>query len=170
MKKIFSKSIAVMLASCMAWSVQAASVEIEWQDPQEYRDIRTDQVNQKRFEKRVMETLEAHFAAAAARYLPQNQQLHVRMTDVDLAGEVEYFHTPSGQGLRVVRRLYFPSLSFQYQLRGADGEAIRSGEEDIHDMSFLNFQQGLRHREPFVYEKRLINQWFREGLAPTADS
>ena len=170
MKKMFSKSIAVILGSCMALSVQAATVEIEWLDPQEYRDIRTDQVNQERFEKRVMGALEAHFAAAAARYLPENQQLHVTMTDVNLAGEVEYFHTSSGRGLRVVRELYFPSLSFEYELRGADGEVMSGGEEDIHDMSFLNFQHGLRRNEPFIYEKRLINEWVREALAQTADS
>src|SRR5690554_4452527 len=104
------KPIAVLTIAALglgAAQTQAAELDIRWENPERYRDVETsNSVSQTKFEQRVFDELARHFTLAAARQLPPGQQLDVVVTDVDLAGYVEYFIMPYNQGIRVVDDLY----------------------------------------------------------------
>ena len=155
---------AVTLCLAMAMAAQAANVEIEWFKPEKYRDIQGGVESKKRFQERVMASLTSFFKEAAAEILPADQTLYLTITDVDLAGDVEYFFTSFPTGVRVIRDIYFPSIEFNYELRDAGGKVLKNGKENIKDMGYLFSGMAYINNPPFDYEKRMINDWFRKSF------
>src|SRR5690606_31746600 len=111
----------------MAAAVQAAPVELQWGDPEEFRDIRATNNNQDRFEQRTLRELEEAFREEAEA-LPENYTLHVTVKDLDLAGEIEYFHRDHPFGLRVVRNVDYPKMELAWELRDEYDEVVKSGD------------------------------------------
>lgn len=148
----------------IAGAAQAAKVDIDWADPEEFTDIEagTNQ-NQKRFQQRVVDELGEHFRETAESELPADQTLKLTIQDVNLAGDVEYFFTSfDNQGLRVIRDIYFPSIEFSYELRDEDGDVIKSGQENISDIGFKYAGSDRLDSAPLNYEKELIESWFED--------
>lgn len=153
----------LLMCSCLlATTAQAALVEIEWQAPDSYRDIRAGNEGQKDFEERVTRALAAAFEDAAADHLPEDQTLQLTITDVDLAGDVEYFFLDFPAGIRVMRDVYFPSISFEWELHSADGAMLDSGSENIKDMGYRFSGVTFLNNPPFNYERRLIHDWISD--------
>ncbi|MFC1839731.1 DUF3016 domain-containing protein [Thermodesulfobacteriota bacterium] len=161
MKKYIIYSFMVCTALCCTLSAQAALLEIEWIDTKKYRDIRASNENQKYFEERVINNLTRFFRTAAEEHLPADQTLYVRITDLDLAGDVDYFFARFGQPVRVVREIFFPSIEFSYIMRDARDQVIKSGEENIRDMGFLFYGARFKKNPPFDFEKKMIEDWFK---------
>jgi hypothetical protein len=155
---------AVSLCLAMAMAAQAANVEIVWFEPEKYRDIRSDGESQKSFENRVIAALTKYFEEAAAETLPADQTLSLKITNVDLAGDVEYFFLRFPTGVRMIRDIYFPSIEFNYELKDADGKVLKSGKENIKDMGYLFSGRVRINNPPFDYEKRMISDWFRKNF------
>jgi hypothetical protein len=156
--------VAMSLCLSMTMAAWAADVEIEWFEPEKYRDIRGGVESQKSFQDRVIAALTSYFEEAAAETLPADQTLYLTITDVDLAGDVEYFFFRFPMGMRVMRDVYFPSIEFNYELRDADGKVLKSGKENIKDMGYLFSRREHVQNPPFDYEKRMIDDWFRKNF------
>jgi hypothetical protein len=164
MKKYFSKTlIAAACGLAMSAGAQAATVAFEHTDPNDFRDIRATDQGQAKFEERVLRELEDQFRKEAAA-LPEGQTLQVTVKDLDLAGDVEYFHRWYPFGLRVVRNVDFPRMEFSYVLRDANGRVLSEGDEELSDMSFRFNTLIDRTRDPLDYERRLISEWAKENL------
>lgn len=161
MKKCIVFLFMIGAALCRTLSAQAAVLEIEWIDTKSYRDIRASSESQKGFEERVIRNLTEFFRAAVEEHFPADQTLYVRITDLDLAGDVNYFFTRYNQPVRVVRNIFFPSIEFSYELRDAQDQVIKSGDENIKDMGFLFSGVRSLKNPPFNYEKQLIDDWFK---------
>ena len=158
-RKLMGSLTAAACGLALGAGAQAATVAFEYMDPNDFRDIRATDSGQKKFEQHVLKEIEAHFEKEAAA-LPEGQTLEVTIKDVDLAGDIEYFHRYYPFGLRVVRNVDFPRMEFSYVLRDANGDVIRRGDEDISDMSFRFNTLTDRTRDPLDYERQLISQWY----------
>ena len=164
MGKYFDRTGLAFVLLCLSAAAGAAGVEIEWQDPGKYRDIRAGNEGQKNFEERVTAALTRSFEDAAADHLPAEQKLRLTITDVDLAGDIEYFFLDFPEGIRVMRDVYFPSIAFTYELLDASGAVIDSGEENIKDMGYRFSGMDFINDPPFNYEDRLIHDWISESF------
>jgi hypothetical protein len=165
------KLIGVVALSILALSAQAAQFEIEWDDPRRFSDIMASNMDtQPRFEQRVMDELSRHFRDRALRYLPPDHTLSVHMKDLDLAGEVEWFHPGYPWGLRVVRNLFFPRLDFSYELRDDAGVLVAGGDETIWDVQARTLTMRQGRQDPLFYEKHVIDQWFQKRVREGWDS
>jgi hypothetical protein len=149
-------STAMLLATA---GVQAATANLQWSDPKEFRDIRATNDNQKRFEQRVIKELEEEFREEAAK-LPEGQTLNISVKDVDLAGTIEYFYRNYPNGLRVLRNVDFPQLELSYELRDANDNVIKSGEESLADLGYRFNTLTSTDRSTFKYERALIREWY----------
>lgn len=156
----FLLTTAILLATT---GLQAATVNLQWNDPKEYRDIQAIQMNQKRFEDRVIKELEEQFQKEAAK-LPDDQILNISVKDVDLAGTVEYFYDNYPFGLRVIRRVDFPQLQLSYELRDAGDNVIQSGDETLKDLGFRFNTLTTQDRSTLKYEKALIRDWYQQSF------
>lgn len=161
-RHIFAAGVASLLA-LSATQAPAATVELEWGDPAKFRDIRAASEGQVRFQEQVMSQLEEIFRKKGTASLEEGQTLHISVKDVDLAGEIEYFHPNYPQGLRIVRNVDSPAFVLSYELRDADGSVLKSGEDRIRDLGFNYKTLNMLDRTPLRHEKELINQWY-EGL------
>ena len=165
MKRITLAIIAALGLGTIGSAANAATVEIQWQNPEQYRDIRATNEGQKRFQERTMEELAEAFSEGAAA-LDSNMTLHLTVTDVDLAGEIEWFHDNYPFGLRVIRRVDSPRLTLNYELRDANGAVVQSASDvKVQDLG-LNFKTDAlttrRFDAPYHYERRLIHDWMRD--------
>jgi hypothetical protein len=160
MKKHLQKTlIATACGLAMSAGTQAATVAFEYADPGEFLDIHATDQSQKKFEESVMRELEKQFREEAEA-LPEGQTLQVTVKDVDLAGDIEYFHRSYPFGLRVVRNVDFPRLEFSYVLRDENGAVISSGDENISDLGFRDDILVQRNMDPLDYEKEMISEWY----------
>lgn len=157
-KLVFIAAMALATAGA-----QAATVNVQWNDTKEYRDIRAVQSSQQRFEQRVIKELEEEFRQEAAK-LPADQTLNISVTDVNLAGEVEYFYRDYPFGLRVIRNVDFPQLELSYELRDANDQVIKSGDETLQDLGFRYDTLTRSDRSPLKYEKALIHEWYQQSF------
>ena len=104
--------------------------------------------------------LAAHLKRLAQRDLPEGQKLTVEILDVDLAGEARPWRR-TGSEVRVLRgRADWPRIELRYTLSGEPGNT-RSATESIADLNYLQRIGSYGSSEPLVYEKRMLDDWFR---------
>ena len=160
MKKILSMLV-VLCSFTVVSNAGAAEIEIEWFEPENYRDVKPASGGKSSFQKRVFSELTEHLTELAAK-LPETQTLKIKVTDVDLAGDIRYMVGPNNQTLRVVDDLYFPRMEFSYQVLDSNQKVLKSGDENIKDMSFNSGIQRSKSTESYHYEKQLLSDWFND--------
>ena len=104
----------------------------------------------------VKNDLARHLQALGAQYLAPNEDLWIDVLDVDLAGE----RTHGRYDLRVARgNADFPRMTLRYRL---NGPRTASGQDDIGDSSYLWFPSRTRQPERLEFEKKLLEDWFKQ--------
>ncbi|SEL19669.1 Protein of unknown function [Colwellia chukchiensis] len=161
MKKFIGCLLGFAALMTQVSALQAAEVEVKWTNPDKYTDIDAGEEHRKHFKARVFKSFEEHFVKMAA-LLPAQHKLVLDITDVDLAGDVNFGGT---RRIRIVKELFFPRLEFNYQLLNADNSVVKSAEVALKDMSFL-MHSGLKYRsKSFGYEKEMFDKWFYNTFA-----
>ena len=94
-------------------------VEITWQDPKSYTDVRPSNESRKSFRNRVFKSLDKYFNKLAEA-LPEGQTLEVTVTDLDLAGQVWPTMRAGAFDIRIIDTVYIPRMEFSYQLKEGD--------------------------------------------------
>lgn len=151
-----------------------AQVEIEWVEPEEFTDVRPSNESKKRFRERTLKNLE-RYITKLSKDLPENQILKLTVTDLDLAGRVQFGSSAVintrfgfarlGNGkagdIRIIDTIDFPRMDFSYSLTQNDGQVILSGEEVLKDLSFQHRVAGkIRNSDSLRYEKEMLRAWF----------
>lgn len=143
-------------------------VNIEWQNPKSYTDIRPSNQSKKRFQEATFKKIEKFLEKLAGK-LPEGQKLKMTVTDLDLAGHVWPGHMAgmnNTQDIRVIKRVDFPRMNFSYTLVDENGKMLKSGEEKLKDMSFQSHNLGRIHSDGLRYEKNMLEHWFKKTLVP----
>lgn len=164
------KRFLILVASIVTLSVpmgiaNAGTAETEWIEPEHFTDVDPANEPRARFRERVFSQLEKHFQKRADE-LPGEQVLKLTFTDVDLAGDIKYMVGPNNNNYRVIEDLYFPRLEFKYELLDGNKQVLKSGEENIKDMNFMNRVRNNRSSDSFIYEKNLFDDWFYDKIQP----
>jgi hypothetical protein len=137
----------------------AASVEVEWISPEKFSDINAGEAHKKHFREKTFKSFEEYFAKLAES-LPKNQKLVFDVTNIDLAGNVNY---GGGKRIRVVKPLYSPKMEFSYRLLDANDMVIKSENVSLKDMRFIENNRFSKDRNGFLaYEKTMLDDWFKE--------
>lgn len=165
MKKLLKTATVTGLLGLALGASAHAGLEIVFQAPEQYTDIRVPGPGEPAVQ--VLQPLQAALESWA-RQLPAGQSLRIEITDIDLAGQLEPVG-PSMAWLRVQRDSQWPRIELRYQLKGADGSDLRSGEVTLRDMGYLDAPTSpmAMNTDPLRYEKRMLRQWFeREFVHP----
>lgn len=111
----------------------------------------------------VLKDLQSHFDKLAAK-LPAGQELNVEVTDIDLAGET-WPARFSGREIRIMRGgADWPRISLRYTITEG-GQVIKSGQENLADMAYQQHMSRYGGSDSLRYEKRLLDNWFRNSVA-----
>jgi hypothetical protein len=150
---------AVLALAASGAALAAGKIEVSFVQPERFTDIGRSHAEQQR----ALATLQEHMQSLAPQ-LPDGQTLRLEVLDVDLAGELD--PTRTGQELRVMRgRADWPRITLRYTLT-QDGRTLKSGEERLADMSYLDQATRLHMAASLPYEQRLIGRWFANRIVP----
>jgi len=154
------KRIVLAAAAALVAVPSYATVDVTFVNPEKFADAS----NQRYEMQGTLDALAQHMKRAGDRYIGPNETLKIEVLDLDLAGWARFGGRAPNE-LRTVRGgADFPTMKLRYTLQSPQG--ARSGEADLSDMSYQN--HGLTTRgasEPYYYEKRMIDDWFRSTFA-----
>lgn len=160
---------ALMLA-CLSFSswLNAAQVEITWEEPKSYADVKPTNESRTRFRERTFKNIEEYFVELAEK-LPEDQTLSITVTDLDLAGQVwpshfVGFNNATGD-VRLIKQIDIPRMAFSYTLSDSSGKVIKSEDVKIKDMGFMDTVGTQRNHDALVYEKAMIKDWFDDTFS-----
>lgn len=146
----------LLMAALASAAASAGTVEVEFVKPESFADARDGMHSRED----VLKSLEAWMKQVGAKRLPATQTLRIEVLDVDLAGDV--FPRVALRDTRVLRgRADWPRINLRYTLREGD-KVVKSGEDQVADMSYLMNSPDLQYEGPFPYEKRMLERWFVE--------
>ncbi|TFW29235.1 DUF3016 domain-containing protein [Massilia horti] len=112
----------------------------------------------------VMKGISEHFDKLG-KALPPGQDIRIEVLDIDLAGR-EYPARSAGREIRVLRgHADWPRMHLRYWLE-QDGRVIKSGEEQLSDMAYLDRTNRYFEGEQLRYEKQMINDWWGKTIGP----
>lgn len=153
------KNLVAALLVCAAGAASAGTVDVQLINPARYSDAG----NAAWEEQDNAQALARHLQALGQKWLPAGQQLKVELLDIDLAGTVRY---GGREPVRVARGgADFPRMHLRYTLQ-APGRAAVSGEEHLADLDYTRrIGQHRAAREDLFYEKRMLEDWFRQRFA-----
>ena len=165
MKKLMIALVVSSLGLGSTAALSQAQVEINWENPEKYRDVRPTMESRIKFREHTFEQLHEYIQELAAQ-LPDDQKLVLNMTDLDLAGQVWpasfVGFGPSTSDVRVIKHVDIPRMSFSYKLLDATGDLIQQGDVDLKDMSFMDRANRFFTSENLRYEKNMLKSWFKD--------
>ena len=157
-------------------------VHILWQGYDRYRDIQPAAQTPATFRRQLFHELNKHFEKLAE-VLPDNHLLKVTVTDIDLAGMVFPNTAPipirggfinmgqTGVNIRVMEPVHTPRMDFSFELVDNNNSVLLSDTVALKDITFFDRSTTRVRHKPFIYEKRMIEQWFEDTIMPVyADS
>lgn len=166
MRNLVPFMLAAFISTSALASEPVTAVKVNWQNPEKYTDIRPSSGTKKSYQKRVITAFDRIWSDFAAK-LPAGHTLLVTVKDLDLAGDVNPMYRIEHSDIRVIKEIYFPRMTFDYQLLDSAGQVL-AAEQDVKvkDMGFMNSSPiGLGNGE-FVYEKQMLKNWFQKHLTP----
>jgi hypothetical protein len=143
---------AVMLAAA---AHAAGTVSVSFVQPEHFTDVKDRYLSPDRH----LEALKRHLELAAAPYVADGQTLKIEVLDVDLAGAV--WPSARANDLRVLKGgADWPRIQLRYALE-SPGQAARSGEARVQDMTYLMHRASLPNNDALAHERRMLDEWFR---------
>jgi hypothetical protein len=138
-----------------------AAVTVSYGDPDRFTDA-GDRNNDPR---QVMQDLERYLKELGNRYLPASSDLKIEVLDLDRAGWPR-MNLPTE--IRIITgKADMPCIDLNYTLE-ADNKVLQSRRERVCDRDYLRpLGPQYSQNDPLVYEKRMLEQWFRERFAKT---
>lgn len=112
----------------------------------------------------VLHALKGHLESLGQHCLASGQVLAIRVTDVRLAGEVEWPRRRFDyQPVRVMREVTWPEIDLEYELRDASDRVVRQGSNRVSDPAYL---QGSRLEmtgmDRLPYETNMLSRWYEQ--------
>ncbi|WIV99827.1 DUF3016 domain-containing protein [Kinneretia aquatilis] len=155
------RAAALALALGASASLALADVQVRFIEPDKFTDASSD--FGRRDQEPVLKELKAHLEKLGAQ-LP-GKDLTVEISNVDLAGGWE----PVGRRMdmiRVLRGVSSPSIELSFSL-SENGKVLQSGKTRLHDLNYMVGMNRYNESDPIRYERRLLDDWFREEFKTT---
>ncbi|MDX1676564.1 DUF3016 domain-containing protein [Arsukibacterium sp.] len=154
-----------LAAPVMSDTGSGAELELKWHDMEKFTDVRATNSTQSQFHDRVKREFEDIFQQLASQ-LPEGYSWQATITDIDLAGHVDYFVAGAGNPLRVVEDIHSPAITFTHVLTDKQGEVVVSKETKLRDMGFMHSLRPTNDDDAFRYEEQMLEDWFKKELEP----
>lgn len=139
-----------------------AEVDVTFTAPEKFVDAGLLRHDGARSRELAVRTIREQLVSLGQRYLAPNQTLKIEVLDVDLAGEIEWWHGP--YDIRYLRDYSWPKIKLRYTLE-EDGQPLRSAEETVSNPSYQMSVLTTRSGEIMPHEKEMLARWFRSRFA-----
>lgn len=142
----------------------AAQITIEFQGIADYTDFSVSGMSEEKTLPILEGELESDLEVWAKKYLQEGQSLHIVVSDIDMAGDIQPWRNRHNADIRYVERIYIPRMKLSYTLKDAEDKVLAEGEESISDLDFQdNSLAAMRGSfETFFYEREMLGNWIRQ--------
>lgn len=141
-----------------------ASVNVQFVHPEHYTDSTFRNYTGSLSPKMVMDEVRRELRQLGDRYLPPGQALNVEILDIQLAGYNNWWSFPGNEVRIISNAAPPPRFKLRYALK-AKGKLLAASEETVTDINFLMNPSARFSSDPLVYEKTLLDAWFRARFA-----
>jgi hypothetical protein len=141
-----------------SWAYAGAQVEVSYIKPADFVDLKSTWLTQEDF----LSTLTSHLQSLGKKYLQEGQGLQITITDIDLAGNIEYPH--NGNAVRVMRDITPPRITLRWRLLPADTN-LPMQTASLIDMNYLMHTNQYSEGDFLRYEKQMLDVWFKHNFA-----
>lgn len=142
------------------------AVSVSWTDPAKFSELKYSGNRWESKRGNWVVTLAEHLRDESAKRLARGQTLQVTITDIERAGRYEPTVRPGLDDIRIVKDIYPPRMTFNFTLKGPDGQVLAEGERKLVDHGFLN-GSSISNNDNLRYEKRMIDDWARREFKDT---
>ena len=161
----FSAAVFLLLAGCAAAArvdESVSRISVIFVEPEKFTDARRAELEPT--SSGILTDLEKFIIATGARYIPEDMQLNIRVTNIDLAGDFEPFRGPQADQVRITKGVYPPHIVLEFEIMDSTATVVKSGKRDLTD---INYQlRSVYPREDYLrYEKDILRDWLRGELA-----
>ena len=165
MRPVITLVVLSLLASnSMAQTSPAPSVEVNYDNPEHFRDASLDSNGYERgADEQVMKALRTYLQTLGQRYLPAGQTLRIDIRDIDLAGRFEPWHAQS-YSIRFMRDITWPSMELHYVL-SQQGQTLSQADAHLSDKFYLQRPGRSTSSDRLFAEKAMLQEWFRKQFA-----
>ena len=140
-----------------------AGVSVRFVNPGRYTDADSYDASRASVEA----ALRAHLDRLGKRFLAPGQSLNIDIVDIDLAGYQQPLrYAPNN--VRIMRGVTPPRIELRYVLTER-GRRKRSGEETLTDINYQMNPSARFSGDRYVYEKALLDDWFRRIFSTGRD-
>jgi hypothetical protein len=154
MRPFVTMLIAALAAIMLAHPANAA-VSVNFVNPQNYSDLRSESASQR---DEILDELRQTMVELGTRYLKPGQSLNIEVLDVQRAG---LFRDTTSSHTALLTANTPPRIDVQYTLR-QNGKIVRSSHEAITDIDYFLDQSSHLSSDRLVYEKQVLRDWFRQ--------
>lgn len=148
----------VMMAAVLAPASSLAGINVRFVDPERFTDAGSSGFRSA--DAGVLAEVKAHLQRLGGRFLAPGQTLAVDILDIDRAGMEEPWRGGSMGDVRIMRGVTPPRIKLRYVLN-EKGKRPRSGEETLTDINYQMNPSARFGGDRLVYEKALLDDWFR---------
>ncbi|WP_020681809.1 DUF3016 domain-containing protein [Marinobacterium rhizophilum] len=159
MQKLKSGLVAALaLALALLPTAVAAGVEVDFIDPQKYTDLGDYGSSPD-----PLPIFARHLQQLGARCLAPEDRLHIRVLDIDLAGQQEWWRGTAYTDVRVMRDITWPRMQLEYDWLDGNGALRKQAQARLADMNYLMFGHHITARnELYGYDKAMLSRWFEQ--------
>ena len=108
----------------------------------------------------LLSALQSFLITTVAPYVPENMQLNIRITNIDLAGDFESFRGPQADHVRIVRGLYPPRISLEFEVIEDAATVVKAGKRELTDIDYQR-RSAYPQGDYLRYEKDILRDWLR---------
>ncbi|MDD2050543.1 DUF3016 domain-containing protein [Pseudomonas putida] len=156
--------LSLLASSSLAQTPPAASVEVNYDNPEHFRDASLDSNGYERgADEQVMKELRSYLQTLGKRYLPPGQTLRIDIRDIDLAGRYEPWHAQA-YTIRFMRDITWPSIDLHYVL-SQQGQPLNQADAHLTDKFYLQRPGRSATSDRLYAEKAMLEEWFRKQFA-----
>lgn len=168
MRRYLVKILSLLVATSIIYGFSlsaSAGIEVKFIEPKKFRDIEMSGLSKKKSIEVVKTQMQKLFNDVATETLGDSENLIVEVTDIDLAGYMDYFFGPERRDMRIIRDTDRYRIEFNYRLMDKNGKLTKEGQAEIKE--FLRQEPRKIRQSKFQtvsYMRDDIVDWVKKSL------
>ena len=147
-------------------SSAAAGVQVELVEPKKFSDILLSGQSKKNSIKTIQKQFNIMLADIAKEVIDETDNLKIEITNIDLAGDIEYFYGSQNREMRVLKDPEHYRIEFKYELKSSDGKVKFSGEAKIKEFVHHNPRKFKNYKYSHIgYMREDVESWLKKTFA-----
>lgn len=151
-----------LFAAGMAYATSAHSgeVTVSFVQPERFTDVADNDTRSPESIQRNLDKFTKYFSELGGRYLQADEQLTIKVLDIDLAGQYEPWRRNDDHE-RYYRETTWPTIRLEYVLT-LGGKEQKKATETVNDNEYRLLPNALPESDVLRYEKRMLDKWFEQ--------